>query len=94
MHAPSVHVWNEDGQYRDVEDVLRSAAFERDSGDVLRACLQQVVWGPSITQAAKGILSAGIVKTFVYTLAKVKKAMKSKKIVSDFEIEREKTSSH
>merc|ERR1719412_2267150 len=73
-----VSIWN-DGRYRDVEDVLRAAAFERDSGDVLNTCLQHVVRGPSITQAAKGILTAGTSKSFRYGLAKLKKGIKSLK---------------
>ena len=73
-----VSVWNEDGRYRDVEDVLRAAAFERDSGDLLSNCLQKVVWTPSITQAIKGLITAGLSKSVIYGLAKLKKGLKSK----------------
>lgn len=77
-----VSVWNEDGRYRDVEDVLRAAAFERDSGDLLSNCLQKVVWTPSITQALKGLITAGLSKSIIYGLAKVKKGLKSSQIKS------------
>ena len=70
-------VWNEDGRYRDVEDVLRAAAFERDSGDLLNTCLEKVVWLPSITQALKGIITAGVSKSVIYGVAKLKKGLKS-----------------
>jgi len=73
-----VSVWNEDGRYRDVEDVLRAAAFERDSGDLLSNCLQKVVWTPSITQAIKGLITAGLSKSVIYGLAKLKKGLNSK----------------
>ena len=72
-----VSVWNEDGRYRDVEDVLRAAAFERDSGDVINTVLEKIVWAPSITQAIKGIITAGISKSTIYGLAKLKKGLKS-----------------
>ena len=72
-----VMVWNEDGRYRDVEDVLRAAAFERDSGDLLNTCLEKVVWLPSITQALKGIITAGVSKSVIYGVAKLKKGLKS-----------------
>ena len=76
-----VSVWNEDGRYRDVEDVLRAAAFERDSGDLLNKCLKKVTWLPSITQALKGVITAGISKSVKYGLAKLKKGMKSRELL-------------
>ena len=72
-----VSVWNEDGRYRDVEDVLRAAAYERESGDILNTCLKKVAWDLSITQAIKGIFTAGISKSFTYGFAKLKKGLKS-----------------
>ena len=81
-----VSVWNEDGRYRDVEDVLRAAAFERDSGDLLSNCLQKVVWTPSITQALKGLITAGISKSVVYGVAKLKKGLKSKQIATSSDV--------
>jgi translocator assembly and maintenance protein 41 len=70
-----VSVWNEDGRYRDVEDVLRAAAFERESGDIVNTVLERIVWAPSITQAIKGIITAGISKSAIYALSKLKKGV-------------------
>jgi len=73
--------WNKDLRSRDLEDVLRAAAFERDSGDIIYDCVKIIVKGPSISQAAKGILSAGAYKSVVYSYAKIKKWANSIKIM-------------
>ena len=70
-------IWNSDGRTRDLEDVLRAAAFERDSGEVISDCLKAIVKGPAISQAFKGIVSAGGYKTVVYSYAKLMKMVKS-----------------
>ncbi len=74
-----VKEWNRDGRYRDVEDVLRSAAYDRDSGDLVSTALRKIVAGTSLSQAVKGIVSAGIGKTVRYSFAKLKKMYKSVK---------------
>lgn len=74
-----VKEWNRDGRYRDVEDVLRSAAYDRDSVDLIGRALAKIIAGPSVSQAAKGILSAGAVKTVKYSAAKLRKMYKSLK---------------
>jgi len=70
-------IWNSDGRTRDLEDVLRAAAFERDSGEVIMECLKAIVKGPAVGQAAKGILTAGAYKTVLYSYAKLVKMVKS-----------------
>jgi translocator assembly and maintenance protein 41 len=62
-----------------VEDVLRSAAYDRDSVDLISRALRKIVAGTSITQAAKGILSAGVFKSARYSAAKLGKMYKSLK---------------
>ena len=42
--------WNRDGRYRDVEEVLRSAAYDRDSEDIIHTALTKIVGRSSITQ--------------------------------------------
>ena len=69
--------WNHDGRYRDVEDVLRSAAYDRDSGALVENALHKIVRKSSLTQAAKGILTAGPIKTVKYSWAKLVKMYNS-----------------
>lgn len=72
-----VQEWNRDGRYRDVEEVLRSAAFDQDTDNVLKNALQKIVTRSSITQAVKGIITAGPAKTITYSMAKLQKMVKS-----------------
>ena len=69
--------WNHDGRYRDVEDVLRSAAYDRDSGALVGNALAKIVRGSSVSQAARGIVTAGPLKTVKYSWAKLVKMYKS-----------------
>ena len=73
----SFKIWNQDGKWRDVEDVLRSAAYDRDIDELIEKCLYYVVSNPAVFQAAKGILTAGMSKTVKYSSAKVSKMLKS-----------------
>merc|ERR1719369_930385 len=72
-----VKEWNKDGRTRDVEDVLRAAANEPDSDDLVRKAVYRIVTTSSSVQAVKGIFSAGAVKTVRYSLAKLAKMFKS-----------------
>ena len=44
--------WNSDGRYRDVEDVLRSAAYDRDSVELVGRALAKIIAGPSMSQVS------------------------------------------
>ena len=72
-----VRIWNQDGKWRDVEDVLRSAAYHRDVDVLITKCLRYVVSKPAVLQAAKGIVTAGLSKTAVYSSKKLSKMLKS-----------------
>ena len=72
-----MQIWNQDGKWRDVEDVLRSAAYDRDINDLIEKCLHYVVATPAMLQAAKGVVTAGMSKTVQYSSAKVSKMLKS-----------------
>ena len=60
-----------------MEDVLRAAAYDRDSDDIIRKSLARIVGATALTQAVKGVLTAGGVKTVKYSTAKLKKMFKS-----------------
>lgn len=77
MHLLFIQEWNRNGRYRDVEDVLRAAAFDLDCDDIIRQALKRIVSRTSVTQALKGIVTAGGVKTVKYSAAKLGKMYKS-----------------
>ncbi|XP_045592279.1 phosphatidate cytidylyltransferase, mitochondrial [Procambarus clarkii] len=69
--------WNKDRRSRDLEDVLRAAAHDNDSADVIVKGIQDIVKIPSVTQSLKGILTAGAIKSIRYSWSKLKKMWKS-----------------
>lgn len=71
--------WNRDGISRDVEEVIRAAASDPDTEDMVKRSVSHIVAMSSTSQALKGILSAGAVKTVRYSLAKLRKMFKSMK---------------
>jgi hypothetical protein len=62
-----------------VEDVLRAAAFDRDSDEIIVKCLEYIVANKSMTQALKGIVTAGPWKSTRYAGAKLNKMVLSYK---------------
>lgn len=69
--------WSTDGRYRDIEDVLLALACHVDCSDMVERAIQNIVWWPSITQSAKGILTAGIIKSLKYSSTKMRKMFRS-----------------
>ncbi|KAK4292612.1 hypothetical protein Pmani_034633 [Petrolisthes manimaculis] len=69
--------WNRDGRKRDLEDVLRAAAHDTDTDDVIVRGIEDIVKTSSLTQSVKGILTAGVLKSIRYSWSKVKKMWKS-----------------
>ncbi|XP_064121600.1 phosphatidate cytidylyltransferase, mitochondrial-like isoform X1 [Macrobrachium nipponense] len=69
--------WNRDGRSRDLEDVLRAAAHDPDSADVIVKGIQDIVQKSSLTQSIKGIITAGVIKSVRYSFSKLKKMWKS-----------------
>ena len=69
-------LWNRDDRWRDVEDVLRAAACDRDSDEIIGMCLEYIVAPKSWTQAAKGVVTAGPWKSTRYAAAKLNKMLK------------------
>ena len=60
-----------------MEDVLRAAAYDRDSDDIIVSSLKAIVAKTAFVQAMKGVLTAGAVKTTKYSSAKLRKMFKS-----------------
>lgn len=65
-----------DGRHRDTEQVLRSLANDGECSLVLQSCLTAIVRRSSVTQTAKGILTAGPKKSITYALNKLRKMLK------------------
>ena len=70
-------LWNKDGKWRDVEDVLRSAAYDRDINNLIGECIPYIVARPAIVQAVKGVAMVGVTKTLKYSSKKISKMVKS-----------------
>ncbi|XP_068109714.1 phosphatidate cytidylyltransferase, mitochondrial isoform X3 [Hyperolius riggenbachi] len=65
------------GRNRDVEEVLLQVAQDPDCGIVVQQAIFGIVKSSSLAQSAKGILTAGFRKTFLYSTKKIYKMMKS-----------------
>lgn len=60
----------------DLDDLLRRVAFDITYRDYLQTALAAIVFRSSWSQAAKGLLTAGLIKSVAYSLAKVRKMVK------------------
>ena len=67
------------GKYPDLEEIIRQLAFDSNCADYVRQSISEIVKGSSVSQSLKGVFTAGIVKTVLYSSRKVQKMMKSKK---------------
>lgn len=67
------------GKYPDLEEIIRQLAFDSNCADYVRQSISEIVKGSSVSQSLKGVFTAGIVKTVLYSSRKVQKMMNSKK---------------
>ncbi|CAB3407431.1 unnamed protein product [Caenorhabditis bovis] len=63
---------------QDQEEVIFSLAHRHDVAATVESAIGSIIRPVSISQTAKNALSAGITKSFVYSLAKMTKMLKSK----------------
>lgn len=70
-----VRYWNKGTAKQDTEDVLRAIAYDPDCNYVVRESLKEIVWNSSVRQSLKGIATAGIKKSVVYSGRKIMKIM-------------------
>ncbi|XP_074054647.1 phosphatidate cytidylyltransferase, mitochondrial isoform X1 [Macrotis lagotis] len=61
------------GRNRDVEEILLQVAHDPDCGSVVRQGLSGIVRPSSVMQSTKGILTAGVKKSLIYSSMKVQK---------------------
>ena len=73
-----VRAWSQGPRSKDTEDCLRALAHDPDCSEILDQCLRQIVWKSSVSQSLKGILTAGLYKSLMYSGAKIAKMMSSK----------------
>lgn len=72
-----VHHWNQ--LYRtnqDTEHILGAVAHDPDVNIIVENALRQIVASSSVRQSAKGIVTAGLMKSVVYSYNKVQKMLK------------------
>ncbi|XP_073430348.1 phosphatidate cytidylyltransferase, mitochondrial isoform X2 [Dendrobates tinctorius] len=65
------------GRNRDVEEVLLQVAQDPDCGNVVQQAISGIVKSSSLSQSAKGIVTAGVKKTVSYSAKKLYKMMRS-----------------
>lgn len=64
------------GKNRDVEEILLQVAQDPDCGSVVQQAISSIVKSPSITQSAKGVVTAGLLKSVSYSSKKLQKMWK------------------
>ncbi|XP_046731486.1 phosphatidate cytidylyltransferase, mitochondrial isoform X2 [Silurus meridionalis] len=64
------------GKNRDVEEILLQLAHDPDCGLLVQQGISTIVKSSSITQSAKGIVTAGLFKTVSYSVKKLRKMLK------------------
>ncbi|KAK6320809.1 hypothetical protein J4Q44_G00077850 [Coregonus suidteri] len=64
------------GKNRDVEEILLQVAQDPDCGSVVQQGISSIVKSSSITQTAKGIATAGLLKSVSYSSKKLQKMWK------------------
>ncbi|KAL3266960.1 hypothetical protein HHI36_011109 [Cryptolaemus montrouzieri] len=69
-------LWNRGSLRQDTEDVLRAIAYDPDCNEIVLKCLSDIVWKSSISQSAKGIATAGLLKSVQYSFRKIVKMMR------------------
>ncbi|XP_054721760.1 phosphatidate cytidylyltransferase, mitochondrial-like isoform X2 [Uloborus diversus] len=69
--------WNKDGKYRDMEEVLSTISCDPDCEKLVEKAINTIVWWSSITQSLKGIVTAGLKKSFLYSSRKIMKMITS-----------------
>uniref|UniRef100_A0A8C5ZB01 Phosphatidate cytidylyltransferase, mitochondrial n=1 Tax=Marmota marmota marmota TaxID=9994 RepID=A0A8C5ZB01_MARMA len=70
------HIMDPPGKNRDVEETLLQLAHDPDCGDVVRLGLSAIVRPSSIRQSTKGIFTAGLKNSVIYSSLKLHKMWK------------------
>ncbi|XP_045407410.1 phosphatidate cytidylyltransferase, mitochondrial isoform X2 [Lemur catta] len=70
------HIMDPPGKNRDVEETLFQVAHDPDCGDAVRLGLSAIVRRSSIRQSTKGIFTAGMKKSMIYSSLKLHKMWK------------------
>lgn len=75
-----VQLWNRGPRKlrQDTEDSLRAVAHDPECRTIVEDCICNIVWNSSVSQSLKGILTAGLFKSIIYSGRKIRKMIKSK----------------
>lgn len=76
-----VRFWNKQagGKRQDTEDVLRAVSFDVDVDVIVASSVKNIVWLSSTSQSLKGLFTAGLFKSIIYSGRKILKMILSKK---------------
>lgn len=66
------------GSHPDLEEVLKIYANSSHCDDTVARCISHIVWRSSLGQTAKTALTAGAMKSVVYSFRKLRKMWKGK----------------
>ena len=69
---------NQDGKYRDTEDIIRTLSYDPECEQLVEDAVAKIVKSSSLTQSIKGIFTAGVSKSTKYSMAKLRKMYNSK----------------
>lgn len=69
--------WNRGTLRQDTEDVLRAIAYDPDCDVIVQQCINDIVWQSSVRQSLKGILTAGLLKSMLYSGQKIIKMFRN-----------------
>ena len=73
-----ISIKNRDGRQRDAEDIIHNLSHDTNCGTMVQNSVAGIVKSSSLTQSVKGIFTAGVIKSYQYSAAKLKKMWKSK----------------
>ena len=69
--------WNKKGTFGDIDDVLQSLSQRYGISEKVNNSMEAIVWNSSWSQSLKGLLTAGIHKSFKYSYFKLLKMYRS-----------------
>jgi len=58
---------------------INEISTQKDLADVINGCIGNIIKGPALSQSIKGIVTAGIFKSTIYSMEKIRKSIKGRR---------------